>query len=72
MSNSTNLQVPELSVKAELDQWVTKIAAATKANNIHWCDGSQKEYDDMCQLLVQKGTFIPLNHEKRQIGRAHV
>ncbi|MBL0232634.1 MAG: phosphoenolpyruvate carboxykinase (GTP) [Chitinophagaceae bacterium] len=65
MSNATNLQGAEIPVKAELESWVNKIAAAANAKNIHWCDGSQKEYDDLCQLLVEKGTFIPLDPVKR-------
>ncbi len=65
MTNAANLQESGITVRAELESWVNKIAAAGKAYNIHWCDGSQKEYDDLCQLLVEKTTFIPLNPEKR-------
>ena len=32
---------------------------------IHWCDGSQEEYDNLCNLLVQSGTFKKLNEKKR-------
>ncbi len=31
---------------------------------IHWCDGSQAEYDNLCGLLVQAGTFKQLNQER--------
>ncbi len=65
MTNAANLQESGLTVQAELESWVNKIAAAGKTHNIHWCDGSQKEYDDLCQLLVEKTTFIPLNPQKR-------
>jgi phosphoenolpyruvate carboxykinase (GTP) len=36
-----------------------------KPDAVHWCDGSQAEYDSLCDLLVENGTFIRLNEEKR-------
>jgi len=39
------------------------MAALTKPAAIHWVDGSQEEYDDLCELLVEGGTFIKLNQE---------
>lgn len=53
------------SAKTELREWVDKMAAHLCPDNIHWCDGSQEEYDRLCNLLVDKGTFIRLNPEKR-------
>lgn len=52
-------------VKDELKTWVEQMASHCEAENIYWCDGSQQEYDSLCNLLVQKGTFIKLNPEKR-------
>jgi len=34
-------------------------------DQVHWCDGSQREYDDLCAQLVAAGTFIRLNEAKR-------
>lgn len=53
------------SIKTELKSWVENMARHFKPTNIHWCNGSQAEYDKLCQLLVDKGTFIKLNPEKR-------
>jgi phosphoenolpyruvate carboxykinase (GTP) len=50
---------------AALLAWVKEIAELCKPDAIHWCDGSQKEYDDLCELMVQTGTFKRLNPEKR-------
>ena len=49
----------------KLLQWVDEIAQLTKPDSIHWCDGSQAEYDSLCQLLVETGAFIKLSEEKR-------
>jgi phosphoenolpyruvate carboxykinase (GTP) len=51
--------------KAELQQWVDTIAAYTKASKTYWCNGSTEEYQAFCKELVEKGTFIALNPEKR-------
>lgn len=48
-----------------LRDWVRQIADLCKPDRIHWCDGSKKEYNDLCQTLVDKGTFIRLNEQKR-------
>lgn len=49
----------------ELQLWVERNAAYCEADHVHWCDGSQSEYDRLCQALVDKGTFIRLNSQKR-------
>lgn len=49
----------------KLLKWVEEVAALTKPAAIHWCDGSQQEYDKMCAELVETGTFIPLNPDLR-------
>jgi phosphoenolpyruvate carboxykinase (GTP) len=48
-----------------LRDWVRQIADLCKPDRIHWCDGSKEEYNDLCQALVDKGTFIKLNEKKR-------
>jgi phosphoenolpyruvate carboxykinase (GTP) len=45
--------------------WVRQMAELCKPDAIHWCDGSQEEYDALCDSLVAAGTFIRLNPELR-------
>ena len=45
--------------------WVEEVAALTAADRVEWCDGSEAEYERLCQLLVDNGTFTRLSEAKR-------
>ncbi len=49
----------------QLISWVEEVARLTTPDRIHWCDGSADEYDELCQLLVDNGTFTKLSDAKR-------
>ena len=49
----------------DLKKWVNEVATLCTPDAIRWCDGSKEEYNEMCSMLVDKGTFIRLNPEKR-------
>jgi len=50
---------------AKLVKWVEKVAELCQPDAIHWCDGSEAEYDAMAQKLVDAGSFRKLNEAKR-------
>ena len=60
-----NLNAPSYVKNARLLAWVADMAALCKPDSIYWCDGSQEEYDRLCQQLVDAGTFKKLNPAKR-------
>jgi len=57
-----------------LRQWVSEIARLTQPERIVWCDGSDAEYQRLCDELVAKGTFTRLNPKLRPnsfLARSH-
>ena len=45
--------------------WVEEVAGLTMPDRVHFCDGSAEEYDHLCQVLVDNGTFERLSDAKR-------
>ena len=60
-----NLNTPSYVKNAKLVAWVADMAALCKPDSIYWCDGSDAEYQRLCQQLVDAGTFKKLNPVKR-------
>ena len=48
---------------APLQRWVDKITARTKPARIHWCTGSDEEYQNLIDLMIDDGTLSKLNQE---------
>ncbi len=45
--------------------WVDEVAGLTTPEHVEWCDGSAEEYERLCRLLVENGTFTQLSEAKR-------
>src|SRR2546428_13404065 len=56
---------PAQTNNAKLGAWVEEVASLTQPDAIHWCDGSAEEYEELCQALVDAGTFERLSDAKR-------
>jgi phosphoenolpyruvate carboxykinase (GTP) len=59
------LSPPFFVKNPKLIAWVSEMVALCKPAAVHWCDGSDAEYQQLCQLLVKSGAFIQLNPAKR-------
>jgi phosphoenolpyruvate carboxykinase (GTP) len=57
--------MPGTTTNESLLEWVDSWAKVLTPDSIHWCDGSQEEYDELAASMVEQGTLIPLNEAKR-------
>ncbi len=46
-------------------EWVSSMAEILKPDSVHWCDGSKSEYQSLCSVMLDSGTIMKLNEEKR-------
>jgi phosphoenolpyruvate carboxykinase (GTP) len=70
----TDINAPASVKNEELLHWVGEMVELCKPESVYWCDGSQEEYDRLCQLMVDSGTFIKLDQAKRPnsfLARSH-
>ena len=59
------LNVPAHVKHPRLIEWVRGVVAHTQPDQVVWCDGSQEEYDRLCELMVEAGTMQRLDPVKR-------
>ncbi len=59
------MSTPEWVRHDGLRAWVAEMTDLCQPTDVHWCDGSDEEYDALCAQLVEAGTFVRLNPEKR-------
>ncbi len=48
-----------------LVRWVDEMAELCEPDAVHWCDGSDAEYEGLCDKLVEAGTFVRLAPDRR-------
>ncbi|MBI2213953.1 MAG: phosphoenolpyruvate carboxykinase (GTP) [Acidobacteria bacterium] len=59
------MQFPDYVKNQKLKSWVESMVQLCKPDNVYWCDGTQEEYDRLCDEMVASGTLIKLSEEKR-------
>jgi len=46
-------------------KWLDKMVEMCMPKEVRWCDGSNGEWQDLCSLMIDQGSMIALNQEKR-------
>ncbi|MGY0560942.1 phosphoenolpyruvate carboxykinase (GTP) [Luteimonas sp. A277] len=59
--SSQQVMPANASALAALNEWVAQVAALTRPDAIHWCDGSDAEYQALLEAMQADGTLLPLN-----------
>ncbi len=54
-----------MTISNKLQKWVDECAALCKPDKIHWCDGSEEEFQSIANMLIEKGSVKKLNESKR-------
>ena len=49
--------MPATTSNQRLKDWVDHWAGVFQPDDVHWCDGSDEEWERLTQLLVDAGTF---------------
>ena len=54
-----------MTINKKLENWVNEWAALCQPDSVHWCDGSEKENQELLDLIVKRGMAVKLNEAKR-------
>jgi phosphoenolpyruvate carboxykinase (GTP) len=72
--STITVEAPATVKHKRLVAWVGEMVALCKPDQVYWCNGSQEEYDRLCDEMVDAGTFIRLNPDLRPncfLARSH-
>ncbi|MGH8274919.1 MAG: phosphoenolpyruvate carboxykinase (GTP) [Gammaproteobacteria bacterium] len=52
-----------MTTNRALSEWVNEVAQLTQPDDIHWCDGSEKEFETLVGEMLADGTLHELNQK---------
>ena len=52
-----------MPVQTALEAWVEDAARRTRPDRIVWCDGSDREYEELVAQMLRDGTFVDVNEK---------
>src|SRR3546814_19476993 len=61
--NANPIPSPSPSSLEALNDWVADVAALTRPDRIHWCDGRDAEFDALVAAMQADGTLLQLKHD---------
>lgn len=59
------MKIPDYVKHKGLREWVQEMVTLCNPDQVHWCDGTEQEYNALCEQMVASKTFIRLNPLKR-------
>ncbi|MCB9072829.1 MAG: phosphoenolpyruvate carboxykinase (GTP) [Bdellovibrionaceae bacterium] len=59
------IQIPSTVRSSYVKKWVQEMVDLCQPNQVHWCDGSQAEFDTLCAQMEAAGTLKKLNPQLR-------
>jgi phosphoenolpyruvate carboxykinase (GTP) len=65
MGNQKELYDRSKTQNVALLKWLDKMVEMCQPSSVRWCDGSDKEWDELCGLMVKNGSMIRLDEKKR-------
>ena len=65
LSETVQINFPQTVQSPKARAWIQEMADLCQPDSVYFCTGSPEEYDQLCQKLVDAGTFVKLNPEKR-------
>ncbi len=63
MATAQNSQIALPQLSRAVADWVQSTRELTQADHVHWCDGSEGEYEFLQRQLASKGELHALNGE---------
>lgn len=63
--NTPAFTIPDYVQNDRFKDWIGYLVKLCQPKDVYFCDGTEEEYSRICDQMVEAGTFIKLNPEKR-------